>query len=217
MKLILNTVLLLVTISINAQNIDADLLKIKQRMDSIQQFSAKLKLDIDINFINMPTKYASMSYTKGKPIKFSSSDFVMIPKRGLDFSLNRLFEYSFITVPRGDIIKNEKKYKAINIIPTDPKADFSIALLLLDITNMRVAETEISTKKDGAYNLILNYENSTKILPVLVEVSFEIERIKIPINFMGKDTDIDRKKMKAEGVKTGKIYLSISNYLIKHL
>jgi len=217
MKFILAIVLFLFSVSINAQNIDADLLKIKQRMDSIQQFSAKLKLDIDINFINMPTKYASMNYMKGKPIKFSSSDFVMIPKRGLDFSLNRLFEYSFITVPRGDIIKNGKKYKALNIIPTDEKADFSIALLLLDITNMRVAETEISTKKDGAYNLKLNYENSTKVLPALVEVSFEIERIKIPINFMGKDTDIDRKKMKAEGVKTGKIYLSISNYVIKHL
>jgi len=217
MKFILAIVLFLFSVSINAQNIDADLLKIKQRMDSIQQFSAKLKLDVDINFINMPTKYASMNYTKGKPIKFSSSDFVMIPKRGLDFSLNRLFEYSFITVPRGDVIKNGKKYKALNIIPTDEKADFSIALLLLDITNMRVAETEISTKKDGAYNLKLNYENSTKVLPALVEVSFEIERIKIPINFMGKDTDIDRKKMKAEGVKTGKIYLSISNYVIKHL
>jgi hypothetical protein len=217
MKFILAIVLFLFSVSINAQNIDADLLKIKQRMDSIQQFSAKLKLDVDINFINMPTKYASMNYTKGKPIKFSSSDFVMIPKRGLDFSLNRLFEYSFITVPREDVIKNGKKYKALNIIPTDEKADFSIALLLLDIPNMRVAETEISTKKDGAYNLILNYENSTKVLPALVEVSFEIERIKIPINFMGKDTDIDRKKMKAEGVKTGKIYLSISNYVIKHL
>lgn len=217
MKFILTIVLFLLSVSSKAQNIDADLLKIKQRMDSIQQFSAKLKLDVDINFINMPTKYASMSYTKGKPIKFSSSDFVMIPKRGLDFSLNRLFEYSFITVPRGVVTKNGKKYKALNIIPTDDKADFSIALLLLDIPNMRVAETEISTKKDGAYTLKLNYENTSKVLPSLVEVSFEIERIKIPINFMGKDTDIDRKKMKAEGVKTGKIYLSISNYLIKHL
>jgi len=217
MKFILTIVLFLFSVSSKAQNIDADLLKIKQRMDSIQQFSAKLKLDVDINFINMPTKYASMSYTKGKPIKFSSSDFVMIPKRGLDFSLNRLFEYSFITVPRGVVTKNGKKYKALNIIPTDDKADFSIALLLLDIPNMRVAETEISTKKDGAYTLKLNYENSTKVLPASVEVSFEIERIKIPINFMGKDTDIDRKKMKAEGVKTGKIYLSISNYLIKYL
>ena len=217
MKLIFTIVILFISISLNAQNIDTDLLKVKQRMDSILQFSAKLKLDVDINFINMPTKYASMYYTKGKPIKFTSSDFVLIPKRGLDFSFNRLFEYSFITVPRGEIIKNGKKYKALNIIPTDEKADFSIALLLIDIPNTRVVETEISTKKEGIYNLKLNYENSTKAFPSLVEVNFEIERIKIPINFMGKDTDIDRKKMKADGVKTGKIYLSISNYLIQHL
>ena len=204
-------------VSLFAQNIDPDLLKIKQRMDSITKFTANLKLDVDISFINMPSKNASMSYTKGKPVRFSSQDFVMIPKRGLDFSLNRLFEYPFITVPRGEEIRKGKKYKAINIIPTDNRADFSIALVLLDLPNGRVAETEINTKKDGSYNLVMNYENNTKILPALVEVSFEIEKIKIPLNFMGKDTDIDRKKMRADGIKTGKIYLTISNYQITHL
>ncbi len=200
-----------------AQNIDLELIKIKQRMDSITHFSANLALDVDISFIHMPSKKANMNYTKGKPIKFSSQDFVMIPKRGLDFSLNRLLEFPFITVPRGEEIRKGKKYKAINIIPTDERADFSIAKLLLDIPNCRVAETEINTKKDGTYNLIMNYENSSKILPSLVEVSFEIEKIKIPFNFMGKDTDIDRKKMRAKEMKTGKIYLTISNYKIEHL
>ena len=199
------------------QNADPDLLSIKQRMDSIQQFSANLKLAVDISFINMPTKYATMNYTKGKPIKFASSDFVMLPKRGLDFSLNSLLEYSFITVPRGEEIRRGKKYKAINIIPTDNRADFSIALVLIDLHNNRIAETEINTKKDGTYNLIMNYENNSKILPSMVEVNFEIEKIKIPLNFMGKDTDIDRKKMKAEGMKTGKIFITVSNYVIKHI
>ena len=31
---------------------------------------------------------------------------------------------------------------------------------------------------------------------------------------MGKDTDIDRKKMRAEGMKTGKIFLQMSNYQV---
>ncbi len=199
------------------QNADPDLISIKKRMDSIQQFSANLKLAVDISFINMPTKYATMKYTNGKPVQFTSSDFVMLPKRGLDFSLNRLLEYSYITVPRGEEIRRGKKYKAINIIPTDTRADFSIALVLIDVLNNRIAETEINTKKDGTYNLIMNYENNTKILPSLVEVNFEIEKIKIPLNFMGKDTDIDRKKMKAEGMKTGKIYITVSNYVIKHI
>ena len=199
------------------QIIDADLLKIKHRMDSIEGFTANLKLEVDISFINMPVKYAGMTYEKGKPAKFSSDDFVMIPKRGLDFTLHKIFEYPVITIDRGTEIRNGTRYKAISVIPTDKRADFSIATLLLDTVRQRVAESEINTKEDGTYLLTMKYENVNMLLPSMVEVNFEIERIKIPLNFMGKGTDIDRKKMRAEGVKTGKIFLKLSNYQIKKI
>ena len=215
MKFILTLLLLFSVGRVNSQGVDPDLLKIKNRMDSVQQFSASMKLEVDISFINMPTKFAKMSYVKGRPIKFSSDDFVMIPKRGLDFSLSNLFEYPFITVDRGEEKRKDKLYKAINIIPTDKKADFSIATLFLDLANTRIVETEISTKKDGTYLLEMSYENNSKILPSQVAVSFEMDKIKIPFNFMGKDTDIDRKKMRAAGRKSGKIFLTMSNYQIK--
>ena len=63
----------------------------------------------------------------------------------------------------------------------------------------------------------MRYENENVLLPAMVEVNFEIERIKIPLNFMGKGTDIDRRKMRAEGMKTGKIFLQMSNYQIKKI
>jgi hypothetical protein len=34
---------------------------------------------------------------------------------------------------------------------------------------------------------------------------------------MGKDTEINRKKMRESGSKTGKIYLTMSNYIIDHI
>jgi hypothetical protein len=206
-------ILYLLAINMNAQ-VDADLLKIRQRMDAIEQFTADLKLDVDIDFINMPTKSAGMTYVKGKPIKFSSDDFVMIPKRGLDFTMNMLFAYPFITVDRGTETRSGKSYKVINVIPTDKRADFSIATLLLDTGNMRIAESEINTKKDGTYTIVMKYETEKMVLPNLVEVNFEIERIKIPLNFAGKDATVDKKKMNAQGTKTGKIILRISNYRI---
>jgi hypothetical protein len=202
---------------LSGQPVDADLLNIKHRMDSIERFTATLKLDVDISFINMPTKHAGMTYVKGKPTKYSSDDFVMIPKRGLDFTLDKIFEYPIITVERGIEIRNGEQYKAINVIPTDKHADFSIATLLIDTLNRRVAESEINTKNDGTYILTLKYENVHTLLPDRVEVNFEIERIRIPFNFMGKDTDIDRKKMRAEGLKTGKIFLQLSNYQIRKM
>jgi hypothetical protein len=200
---------------LSGQEIDPDLMKVKNRLDSISSFSAQLKLEVDISFINMPVKQAKMFYTKGKKVKFSSDDFVMLPKRGLDFSLNSLLEYSFITIDRGLEQRSGKMYKAINIIPTDKRADFSIATILLDTKLKRVVESEISTKKDGTYSLSFQYNNELKVLPDKVIVNFEIEKINIPINFMGKDTQLDRKKMKAAGAKTGSIYLTMSNYQIK--
>ncbi|MFB9052612.1 hypothetical protein ACFFVB_05920 [Formosa undariae] len=200
-----------------AQQIDADLLAIKSRMDAVQAFTVDIQLDVDISFINMPTKHAKMTYTKGEKAMFESSDFVMIPKRGLDFSLQQLFEYPFITVDRGEAIRNGKSYKAINIIPTDKRADFSIATLLLDTTHVRISESEINTKKNGTYTLWFHFENDDTVLPELVDVNFEIERLKIPLNYMGKDTSIDRRQMKEEDVKTGKITLKMTNYSIDFL
>jgi hypothetical protein len=198
--------------SVIAQVVDADLLKIKNRMDSINQFTASLKLDVDISFIQMPTKYAVMTYKKGQPVRFTSDNFVMIPKRGLDFTLTKIFEYPIITVDRGTENINGKTYKTINVIPTDKRADYSIATMLIDIENQRIAESEISTRKDGTYTLIMQYDNEKMVLPSKLEVDFEMDRIKIPFNFMGKDTHIDRNKMRTEELKTGKIFLQITNY-----
>ncbi|WP_375324246.1 hypothetical protein [Flagellimonas sp. GZD32] len=198
-----------------AQEIDSDLLKIKSRMDAIKEFSAELQLDLDAAFINMPTKYASMHYIKGKDTKFSSDDFVVLPKRGLDFAFTELFEHPFITVDRGMETKNNLQVKVLNVIPTDNKSDMALATLYLDVENERIAASEITTKKNGTYALEMEYPDVEAILPNQVQVSFAIEKLKIPLNFMGSDTDIDRKTMRQMDTKTGKITLQISNYNIK--
>lgn len=199
----------------NAQKIDADLLRIKQRMDSVQQFTANVILDLDVPFIKMPTKAAKIKYAKGKKMEFSSSDFVMLPRRGLDFSLNEIFKYPFITVDRGTDTRHGKVLKVINVIPTDNRSDLALATLYMDTRAGRIAESEINTRKNGTYNLLMQYAPGNSVLPAYVEATFAIERLKIPLNFMGKDTKIDRKKMRGMETKTGKIKMRFENYSIK--
>lgn len=214
MRALLTLILVFSIELVVAQEVDSDLLRIKQRMESIEEFTAHLTLDLDISFINMPTKTADMHYRKDKPTKFSSDEFVLIPKRGLDFSMNELLKYSFITVYRGIVERDSSFYKIINVIPTDNKADYAIATLVLDTLNQRIIESEINTKKDGSYILTMQYANEYMILPEIVLVSFEINRIKIPLNYMGKEAEIDKDELKSDGPKTGKIVLRISNYNI---
>jgi len=208
--------LLFTTQVVFAQQIDRDLLRVKKRMDSVKQFSASLVLDLDVPFIQMPTKTAKITYAIGKKMLFSSKDFVMLPKRGLDFSLSEIFKYPFITVDRGFEKRNGRTLKVINIIPTTNQSDLALATLYMDTKATRVVESEINTRKEGSYTLLMNYAELKDILPSYVEATFAIERLKIPLNFMGKGTTIDRKKMRSMETKTGKIKMKIKDYIIRY-
>ena len=212
MRALLIFIILVFTLEARCQEIDSDLLKIKSRLDQIEFFRADLKLELDVDFINMPTKYASIEYQKERPVKFSSDDFVMIPKRGLDFSFRELFMYPFITVPVGQETQDGKLLKVLHVIPSDERSELVMVTMKLDTLNQRVAMAQVNTKKDGTYELKFKYDTPDKVLPDDLEVSFQIERIRIPFNFIGKDTEIDRKKMKEEGDKEGRIFLNMSNY-----
>lgn len=215
-KYLMLNFMLFIGLSAPAQEIDKDLLIIKERMDSVQHFSAHLQLDLEVSFINMPTKYATMHYIKGKEIEFSSTDFVMLPKRGLDFSLSELFEHPFITVDRGTQQMEGRLIKVLNIIPDDEKSAVALATLYLDPVARRITASKITTKKEGSYDLKMEYKNPEDILPSAVEVAFAIEKLKIPLNFMGSDTEIDRKKMRNTDTKTGKIKMKIDQYSINY-
>lgn len=195
---------------LGAQNIDSNILSIQKRMDTIQTFTADITLKVDISFVNIPEKHARIEYVKNKETKVFSEDFILVPKKGLDVSLQQLFKNPFITVDRGTEIRQNIIYKIVNIIPTSKKADFSIATALIDTNQKRIIEYEISTKKDGIYVIKMNYDQNTSILPANIEVAFEIEKIRIPLKYMGKNAQIDKKTYKSETPKTGIINLDFN-------
>jgi len=133
----------------------------------------------------------------------------------LDFSMSEIFKYPFITVDRGTEKRKGLLLKVVNVIPTDKRSDLAMATLYMDVQAKRIVESEINTRKDGSYILLMSYASNKDILPNYVETTFAIERLKIPFNFMGKDTKIDRKKMRAMETKTGKIKMQIKDYRIK--
>ncbi|NDA61497.1 MAG: hypothetical protein EBX50_05580 [Chitinophagia bacterium] len=209
--------LLISSSNIFSQGVDESLIKMRQRIDSVNSFQVNLQLETDISFVNMPVKRAVMQWEKGKPVQFTSKDFILLPKKGLDFSLSSLFEYPFVTLVRGITTQQGQTIKEMNVIPADRRADFSIATLWINTSLRRVESAEISTNKDGIYFLQMHYRLPTDFFPDRVEVKFEIEKIKIPLNFMGKGTRVDKEKMKADGMKSGKIFLNMSDYIIRKI
>lgn len=192
------------------QNAEAQVSLVKSRLDSIETFLADIKLHVDISFIKMPDKEAQATFKKGEDVVITSNDFVLIPKRGLDLSFSELFEYPYMAIDRGKVEGQPESLLSISILPSDTKADFSVANLHIDTQKQRITWAEINTKKDGTYTLQLSYPDSQAILPTTLDVSFEMDRIRIPLNFAGSDVAIDRKKMRKTDQKTGKITLTLN-------
>ena len=180
---------------------------VKSRLDSVETFMADIQLHADISFIKMPDKQVQAVFNKGEDLVITSESFVLIPKRGLDLSFSELFEYPYMVIERGKVEGESTSLLKVSILPSDRKAEFSIANLHIDQDKNRIIWAEINTKKDGTYTLELTYPDSQAVLPTKLDISFEMDRIRIPLNFAGSDANIDRKKMKETDQKTGKITL----------
>lgn len=196
------------------QSADSLVSRLQQRLDTIVRYEAKVRISEDISFIDMPTKEAMVYFFKDEPLLIESKDFVLLPKRGLDFSLSELFRYPFITVDRGSEPKEGNSLRVVHLIPEDKKADFSIATLFIDAENLQVRELEINTRKEGTFYVELDYRSVTDLLPSKAVISFTVEKLRIPLNFMGKDSTIDRKSLRSDEPKEGRILLEISQYTI---
>ncbi|PWJ41953.1 hypothetical protein [Sediminitomix flava] len=194
-----------------SQEIDAVLSATKNRLDAIQSIDADVKIDIDVPHIQMPTKSAKLHYKKDKPTKLESKDFLMVPRKGLDFTLESLFKFPFITADRGLVEVDGISCRQINVIPTDSRSDFAIALLTIDTKNHRILKSEVSTKKEGSYQTVMAYANEEAIVPSAIEVNFEMDKLRIPLSFMGKNIEVDKKALKESGEIEGKIFIKISN------
>lgn len=190
-----------------SQNAKEQMLLVKKRHESILAFQANVQVHVDVSFITMPDKEVQAVFQKGEELIVTSEDFVLIPKRGLDLSFSELFEYPYLTVDRGPAEGKAPSIIAVSILPLDNQAEFSVANLHIDTVNHRILWAEINTKEDGTYVLDLTYPDKQAVLPSKLDVSFEIDRIKIPLNFAGNDVSVDRKKTKGSGKKSGKIEL----------
>lgn len=202
---------LFMALGLPAQEVNPLLEQLKTRLDSVERFEARVRMEVDVSFVNMPVKYAEIRYERGKALTLASEDFTMIPKRGLDLTLGELYEFPFMTLSLGQVVLEGKACEVIKVIPTTDQSDYSIATLWLDPQALQLLKSEIHTKKNGVYDITYSYAAAGDLLPLKIRVGFEVAGIRIPLRFLGKDTQVDREKLKAGPEQKGAIYLQFDH------
>jgi hypothetical protein len=195
-----------------AQNKDPEVIlnSLREQFMTIQDFTANVEIKINVDFINIPDKYATLYFKKPDKLKFKSRDFIMIPRKGIGFSIIDLLDNPYSPIYVGQVSYSGRLLEELKIVPLGKKSDVVLATCWIDPADHLIYRLEADTRKSGYFITYFEYGENAP-LPDKNIVQFEVDELKLPLRFMGK-VDVDRSKMSEKEV--GEVIITYSDYQI---
>jgi hypothetical protein len=167
-------------------------------------FQSTINIDIDVPGIVAPLKTVSIYAENGKKPKIKGEGLVLLPKKGFVGQFSEILE-----IPVHWIFLDTKNgFDNYKLVSLDPKSDWVTADLKLLTSDPRIDELNITTRKAGEFLIKHSYKNGN--YPVKSEISFETDRMNIPLKFMGKSDFSDVKD--SANLVSGKIILEFIEF-----
>lgn len=211
MRKILFVVLLSVFFCARGQNYSSEevIERVKEKLNKLKGYDADVKVSVLADFINMPTKNIQIKYVSPNSIEIQSQDFVLIPKNGIDFTYKELFSKAYVAVGLEDEMVYDQNCKVIKIIPIDGRSKFVLVTFWIN-SNYQIQKAEIFTKENGNFQAKMLFGSAESVIPKRVEMDFEIDKLKIPLKFLGKN-NISKKSLKDKDPDIGRVVLVFYN------
>lgn len=187
---------------------------LKSKVNAIADYQVDIEIEVDVDFIKMPIKHATMYYKQPDKIKFKSDEFIMLPKKGFDNQFQKILNEPYNAIFTGIEAINEQKQYVIKVIPMGKKPDIILATWWIDPQTYLITKTESNTRNEGTFTIDFVYDEPSIDLPTQMTVRFEIEKLSIPLKFIGKTAGMEIDKTKMDGKQEGRVYIRFSNYIV---
>lgn len=211
-------VLFFLNTSLNAQARENDPYSIidslRSRLETIEDYTAEVEIEVDVEFIRVPVKHATIFFKKPDKIKFKSDEFIMLPKRGFSDRLTKILEEPYTAIYLGQEIRGEDILHVIRIVPLAKNPEIIVATWWINSKSYLIVKNESNSKNNSSYNIDFVYNDPTIILPTEMTFSFDIEEMRIPLKFIGKSKGMEVDKSKIDKTHEGKVILRFSDYRI---
>lgn len=212
------SVLILIAVSYSQEkNPEAILEKVKLEFEKVEDYQVDVKIKVDVDFLKMPDREATIYYKKPDKFHIDSENFAMLPKSGLNFSPLGFLNYKYTAFyERTDTI-NGTFTSVVKVIPLEGSADVILSTFWIDTTRNLILKVEASRKPQGTYIIDLKYLKTSGgfWLPSSLVFSFTVDRSLIPKRFNDTGDSKSKEKSKdSEKPETGKVYLYYSNYKV---
>lgn len=212
-------IILLITGMVFSQekNPEAILEKVKLEFEKIEDYQVDVKIKVDVDFLKMPDREATIFYKKPDKFHIDSENFAMLPKSGMNFSPLGFLNYKYTSFYEREDTINGILTSVIKVIPLEGDADVILSTFWVDIKRNLILKVESSRKPQGNFVIDLSYMKTAESfwLPSSMIFTFTVDGSILPRRFMedqdSKSTETEKDSSKA---KTGKVFLTYSNYRV---
>jgi hypothetical protein len=188
---------------------------LKNKLNRVNNYSADVSISLNVSFIRIPVRSAKVYYKKPDKVRIKSKDFVMLPKKGINFQLQDLLNKPYTAV----WIRREKRKgqmcEVIKLIPLNDNPEVIVATLWLDRRNSRLMALDANTRENGSFSIGFGYTETPDAydLPRLLQFTFEVNKMSLPMGITG-EFDVDERSRKPDGPEKATLTLKYSNFLI---
>lgn len=191
--------------------------KVKSEFEKIEDYQADITIKVDVAFLKMPDREATIFYKKPDKFHVDSENFALLPKSGLNFSPLGFLNYKYTSFYEREDTVNGIITSVIKVIPLETSADVILSTFWIDTKRNIIVKVESSRKPQGTFTIDLQYLKTVEgfLLPSSMVFSFTVDRSALPKRFNEDAVSNSEKTSKDnKDAETGKVYLTYSNYKI---
>ena len=219
-KITVSVIALFVCQSINAQDVNALITKVKNNIDRVNDYVATARMVTNVSFLKVPDADVSVYFKKPNKLKIKNEKGIsFVPKGAVSINLNNILSGSkYTAIDAGTDKINNTTVRVIKLLPVDDNADVVLSTVYIDEANLVIRRAKTTTRTSGSYQLEMNYGKYAPYgLPDKIVFSFDTKDYKLPkgITFDFDDGTQNRKTAaeKAQN-RNGKAEITFSNYSI---
>ena len=218
MKKIICLFLSAASFSASCQDINNILQKAKQKLESVNDYTAIGRMKTNVAFLKVPVAQVKVYFKKPDKIKIRNEKGIsFVPKGAVSIDLNSIISgNNFTVIDAGYAAINNKQVKILKLLPEDENSNVILSTIYIDEKNVVIVKAKTTTKDNGTFELDMIYRKFIEYgLPDNVVFTFNTKDYKMP---KGVTFDYDNAAPKNEGAKNndrqGKIEISYSSYKI---
>jgi hypothetical protein len=194
------------------------IMKVKAKLDQVNDYEADGKMKTDVVFIKAPIGKVKVFYKKPNKFRLKKDGGIsLLPKGGVSVNMNAIFTGTdFVALAAGESVIEGTKTKVVKLLPTDENSDIVLTTMYIDEANLLVRKSMITTKENGTYTIEMSYGKFAQYgLPDKVIFSFNTKDYYLPkgitLEFDDEKPVSQTEKMRN---KKGRVELTYTNYII---